>query len=271
MNISTFIGSTILFILVMSCNSKKEQINNKGIANVDSVKLTKVSSVNRLDVFSGEYLIGDESVFIVPDNDKYLLKNENGEWEETLFFIGKEKDSLLFYANEDKTILFNMSPGHKAGIYIELDEQRPVTFIKPLQQEETEEEETDRIFKQRYLDDSIAFAQLDMYNGSYFLNTESEGVNASLKLVYNGNKTFNYEWNYEVLNGEVNCEAHLNGVFVMDRTQHGFDDNNNCVIHFNLNGYWNNGYVVEIDVEDQAKCSFLKGECSFSGHYINSK
>jgi len=59
MNISTFIGSTILFIFVMSCNSKKDQINNKGIAYVDSVKLTKISSVNRLDVFSGEYLIGD--------------------------------------------------------------------------------------------------------------------------------------------------------------------------------------------------------------------
>ena len=54
MNISTFIGSTILFILVMSCNSKKDQINNKGIAYVDSVKLTKISSVNRLDVFSGD-------------------------------------------------------------------------------------------------------------------------------------------------------------------------------------------------------------------------
>lgn len=164
-----------------------------------------------------------------------------------------------------------MNPEHKAGMYYKIDEQWPVSYVKPILKEETEEEETDRIFRQRHNEDSVAYTELGMYDGTYLIYTESDGVNATLKLHYNGDQTFKYEWSFEVVSEEANCKGIRKGILAMDRTQHGFDRSENCVIHFNFNGYWDNGYVVEIDFEDQTKCPDLIGECTFSGTYINSK
>lgn len=55
----------------------------------------------------------------------------------------------------------------------------------------------------------------------------------------------------------------------MDRTQHGNDVDGECRIHFNFNGYSSDGYIVEIEFEDQSKCG-VKGACTFSGTYTKN-
>lgn len=139
-----------------------------------------------------------------------------------------------------------------------------------LQREETEEEETERLLRERHVEDSTTYAQLGTYDGVYLIYTESAGVDATLQLHYNGNRTFNYEWKLEVSDEGTNCLGHRKGVLTMDQTHHGFDRTEDCVIHFNFNGYWNDGYVVKVDFEDQSLCPDLVGECTFSGTYINS-
>lgn len=138
-------------------------------------------------------------------------------------------------------------------------------------QEETEEEEMERILKERYLEDIIAFTELTTYDGEYRISTESEGVDATLQLKYNGDQTFDYQWKLAVTSEETTCKGEMKGVLTMDQTQHGFDKIEDCFVHFNFNGYFNDGYVVEIDFEDQTKCASLTGECIFSGTYINKK
>ncbi len=252
---------SILFLLAIACTSNKEQsaTEKDGVANVAK------------GVFEGEYLVGDGSVFIVPVNDTFELRNEKGESRATLYLGGIENDTIQVYATKDKSITFKMNPGHKAGMYFETDEQWPVSYLKPIAKQETEAEESERIFKQRHIEDSVAFTQLGTYDGTYSIKTESEGVNATLTLHYNGDQTFNYEWSFDVAGEEASCKAKRKGIVAMDRTQHGLDSDGNCTMHFNFNGLWNDGYVIEIDFEDQAKCSDLIGQCTFSGTYIRAK
>lgn len=61
--------------------------------------------------------------------------------------------------------------------------------------------------KQRHEEDSIAYSQLGMYDGTCEIKTESEGVNATLTLRYNGDQTFNYEWRFEVDVEEAKCDG----------------------------------------------------------------
>lgn len=128
--------------------------------------------------------------------------------------------------------------------------------------------ESELITKQKHIDDSIAYASLKDYDGEYLIQTESEGVDAKLTLGYKNDKTFEYKYSFRVNNEEAECNGEIKGIVMMDRTQHGFDRQGECMIHFNFNGYWNGHYVVEIDFEDQAKCSFLKGDCNFSGTFL---
>ncbi|NJK97417.1 MAG: hypothetical protein HC905_23135 [Bacteroidales bacterium] len=132
----------------------------------------------------------------------------------------------------------------------------------------TEDQETELILKQKHIDDSIAYASLKDYDGEYLIQTESEGVDAKLTLMYKNDRTFEYIYTFRVNSEEADCNGETKGIIMMDRTQHGFDRQGECMIHFNFNGYWNGHYVVEIDFEDQAKCTFLKGECNFAGTFL---
>jgi hypothetical protein len=230
-----------------------------------------VNEESNSDVFSGEYSIGEGGTHIYPVNGTYEMRNEKGETQHVLFFQRKEKDTVSVYGTKNKTITIKMNPGHKTGRYFENDESWPVTFVKPNPKEETEKEETERILKQRHQDDSVAFSELAIYNGTYRIQTESDGVNATLKLQYKGNQTFAYDWSFNVSAEEADCNAKRKGILTMDRTQHGFDRKGNCMMHFNFNGLWEKGYVVEIDFEDASQCPDLKGSCTFSGTYVTEK
>jgi hypothetical protein len=134
---------------------------------------------------------------------------------------------------------------------------------------DNELKESEDELKKRQLEDDKIYSELILYNGTYERHTESDGVNSSLILTYNNDKTFNYSWDFEVVNGEAICKANRKGIIKMDRTQHGFDNIGDCFIHFNFNGYWNGNMVIEIEFEDQQKCRFIKGqECTYSGVYI---
>ena len=259
-----------LVFFIFSCtNTQKQNAHNSSNQTVPDS--TQKNIYDNQNIFKGEYLVGDGSMFIVPAEDIYELCNEKLEKRDVLYFQGKEKDTISVYANKGNSIIFKMNPGHKFGMYYENDEQWPVSYLKPIPGEESEKEESEQIFKQRHIEDSIAYTQLGIYNGNYWIKTESEGVNATLTLNYNGDKTFNYEWQFVVDNEEIKCFGKKKGVLAMDRTQHGVDLSGNCTLHFNFNGFWNDGYIVEIDFEDQAKCPDLKGECTFSGTYIKNK
>lgn len=269
--------SALLFLAgsIFTCTSKKEQTDNivgdQTIRDSISNAIVKEEKmIDERDLFIGEYLIGDEGSFIVPVGDTYEMRNSEGDKTDIIYFQGREKDTITIYANKDKSIIFKMNPGHKVGVYYEPDEQWPVHYIGLIREEETEEEESERVFKQRHIEDSIAYTQLGIYDGNYLIYTESEGIDASLNLLYNGDQTFKYDWRFAVSNEEANCERNMEGTLVMDRTQHGFDRQGECFIHFNFNfnGYGSEGYVVEIDFEDQAKCLNVKGECTFSATYV---
>jgi hypothetical protein len=122
--------------------------------------------------------------------------------------------------------------------------------------------------KKRAKDDSIAFASLEVYNGKYYIITESEGVKAYLTLKYSGNKTFIINWDFEVNNVAARCNGKIDGEILMDQTQHGFFVCNHSIIHFNFNGTWNGNEVVEIIFEEPYKCKKISGDCDFSGTYI---
>lgn len=119
----------------------------------------------------------------------------------------------------------------------------------------------------RFREDSAAFALLDMYDGTYYIVTESEGVSASLSLKYNGDRTFDYEWTFNVSNAETNCQAARKGTFTMDRTRHGMDGEEDCLVHFNFDDELEGYYRISIDFADQAQCSGLDGNCNFFGIY----
>jgi len=262
-----YIVVALLIAIACACTANKEQHSGKDADFAETVKKIE-NAPGPLDqgTFSGEYLIGDGGTFIVPVAGAFEMRNEREETTGVLDFQGKEKDTLSIYANKDKSIIFKMNPGHKSGMYYEPDAQWPVSFVNALRQEESEEEETERIMKQRYAEDSISYSQLAMYGGNYEIKTESEGVNATLNLQYNGDQSFNYEWSFEVDVEQAKCKAKRKGVLVMDRTQHGIDADGECRIHFNFNGYTSKGYIVEIDFEDQSKCG-VEGGCDFSGAY----
>ncbi|MDL5048522.1 hypothetical protein QQ054_21140 [Oscillatoria amoena NRMC-F 0135] len=257
-----------LICLIACSTNKSEKDTQAHLSDTLKSPTNNDGATQAYDVFSGEYSIGDGETIIVPYNNFYLMKNEKGEVTDSLYAMGKEQ-ALFVYANRSNSIVFKMDPDHKSGMYFESDEKWPVRFIKSIPEEETELEESERIFKQRYLEDSIAFAELDRYDGTYEIQTESEGVNAQLVLQYKNDMTFNYTWSFNVASGEVSCKAHREGVLMMDRTQHGFDRVDDCMMHFNFNGLWDGGMVIEIDFEDQFKCNFIKGnECTFSGAYV---
>lgn len=264
----------LMLSVLISCSNdsnNKEEDNSKSVVTDSLTNLSSNVKENGNDVFSGEYSIGDGGSLIVPFNKYFQMKNEKGDITDTLYAIAKEQ-SLFVYANKNKSKIFKMNSGHKSGMYYEPDEKWPVNFIKPLVKEETELEESERIFKQRHTEDSIAYSELSVYNGTYTIQTESDGVNAKLVLHYNNDKTFNYTWSFEVASEEVNCKANKKGILMMDRTQHGFDRIGECLIHFNFNGSWSEGMVVEIDFEDQKKCNFIKGnDCTYSGTYVNKQ
>jgi hypothetical protein len=119
----------------------------------------------------------------------------------------------------------------------------------------------------RFREDSVAYAQLDMYDGTYYIVTESEGVNASISLKYNGDRTFEYEWTFTVSNAEAHCQAARKGTFTMDRTRHGMDGEEECLVHFNFDDELEGYYRISIDFADQSQCRGLDGNCNFFGIY----
>ena len=276
MKLLEFITLLFLAVSIRTCINNKKQ-NEKIVDDYtirDSSKNANSSGEeiqHALELFSGEYLIGDGDSFIVPVGDTYEMQNSNGEKTDILYFDGKENDTIEVYSNNDRSIISKMNPGHKVGMYYQPDEQWPVHYKGPIKQRKSEEEEIERILKQRHFEDSITYTELGIYNGDYLIYTEIEGVNSTLKLLYNGDQTFNYEWNFNVSKDEVICVVKMNGIVTMDRTQHGFDSQGDCFIHFNFNGSWSEGDVVEIDFEDQTKCMSIKGDCIFSGRYIKKR
>ncbi len=130
--------------------------------------------------------------------------------------------------------------------------------------EETEQEEADRLMRERSLEDEKAFAELGVYDGKYLLSTESEGADGSLELKYNGEKVFTFKL---ALNVPDVCKGLVEGEVFMDRTQHGLYQQDNCLLHFNFMGNWaDSGYVVEI--EQPEKCGQMEGDCAFGGKYV---
>jgi hypothetical protein len=131
---------------------------------------------------------------------------------------------------------------------------------------ETEEEEMDRLGREKEKEEEKVYGELGMYNGTYTIKTESEAVEASLDLKYNGDKTFSFTWFFAAADL---CEAKYSGLILMDQTQHGFYNDNECTLHFNFMGSWGGSLVVEIDHNEV--CPGMKGECIFSGTYLKSE
>lgn len=138
---------------------------------------------------------------------------------------------------------------------------------KKQEKELTEKELLEIELKKRYEEEQKVYAELPIYNGKYEIYTENEGVKATLFLHYLGDKQFQYRWNLEVNQEEIQCRGALEGKIMMDQTQHGFSTCDNSTIHFNFNGFWDGFMVVEMVFEDQKACKKLKGDCNFSGTY----
>jgi hypothetical protein len=259
-------------IVFGSCKAKKEQGNGAdsltGNQADTSVFTNEKDLPSDIGAFEGEYMFGDGTVFIVPAKDGYEIQDEKGGKTGMLYFIRKENDTVQVFGTKDGSQLFKMNPGFKTGIYVEKDEKWEIHYVGPIKKFNTEEEETEELFKKRHIEDSIAYTELSMYDGTYAIQTESDGVNANLRLKYKKDRTFAYEWQFIVENGDANCAVKRKGVLAMDRTQHGIDREGECLIHFNFNGFWNGRYVVELEFEDQAKCKNLKGDYTFSGTYV---
>lgn len=130
---------------------------------------------------------------------------------------------------------------------------------------ETEAEEESRLLIEKQAEDEKAFNELNLYDGEYSIYSESEEVVATLEIKYNNDKTFNFHWNFNVSDL---CSAKYEGIIQMDRTQHGFFNENGCTLHFNFMGSWNEGEVIEIEIEGD--CNNLFGDCEFSGKYIKN-
>jgi len=137
-----------------------------------------------------------------------------------------------------------------------------------VKQQETEAQETERLTQEKQAEDETAFQALSTYNGDYYIEIgENEGLNAVLTLQYNGDKTFDFVWTFQVQAEETQCNGKLQGKILMDRSQHGFYQENGCFVHFNFNGLYNNKMVVEIPDVEKDNCKSLQGECTFGGIY----
>jgi hypothetical protein len=130
---------------------------------------------------------------------------------------------------------------------------------------ETEQEELDRLQRERLEEDEKVYGELGIYNGTYGIITESEGVYATLEVEYNNDKTFTFTWLFTAAD---TCEAKYSGLFFMDQTQHGFYVDGECTLHFNFMGNWGDGDIIEIEYD--GRCEGLKGECIFIGKYLKS-
>lgn len=131
---------------------------------------------------------------------------------------------------------------------------------------ETEAQESDRILSERATDDEKAYSELSTYNGTYILNTESEGAEGTLTLTYNSDRTFVFTLEMKALDI---CSSSIQGQVFMDRTQHGLYQNKDCLLHFNFMGNWESGTILEIDQPES--CSLMKGECTLTGRYVATK
>jgi hypothetical protein len=129
-------------------------------------------------------------------------------------------------------------------------------------QEETEEEEMERILRERQEEDEKAYAELGMYNGTYQLQTESEGATGTLNLSYSSDRIFNFKLELSVVDF---CKGLIEGEVTMDRTQHGFYNTEGCYLHFNFLGSWGSNLIVEI--EQDGSCTHMEGDCIFGGTY----
>lgn len=261
----------LLGTMMFSACGKKEQ--NDGAEQADSLSNTStMASVNETDanaanLFSGQYLIGDGGAAIVPVEGGFEMRDEQHKILHFLSFVGKEQDSLFVYSSKDKSIVFKMNPDHKNGTYYEDDEQWPVAWTSAAPVALSEDEETEQYQQKKAYEDSVAFAEMGLYDGRYSIYTENEGVVAHLELSYQQDKTFSYIWDFKVQAEEATCSAERKGTIYIDQTQHGFADEDGCRLHFNFKGQWSEGMVVELEVEDQSTCTFLKGDCNFSGTY----
>lgn len=131
----------------------------------------------------------------------------------------------------------------------------------PGEERNDSEEDPEEMQDERYEADEQAYRDLDQYNGVYAIQTESEGVNASLTLEYKGERVFSFELFLEV--ADV-CTGRINDEFFMDRTQHGFYDREGCLLHFNL-------VEGKVEIEEVDGCAFMKGECTFSSTWVRSE
>lgn len=137
-----------------------------------------------------------------------------------------------------------------------------ITSRKP--GDETEEQENERLAKERAAEEEQAFRELGSYNGNYKLYTESEGADGKLELNYKGDKIFSFRLNLQVPDL---CQGDVEGEILMDRTQHGLFQQDSCLLHFNFMGNWGDrGFIVEIEQPD--RCNLMKGDCIFTGKYL---
>ncbi|MDX2047454.1 MAG: hypothetical protein SFU87_11755 [Chitinophagaceae bacterium] len=95
------------------------------------------------------------------------------------------------------------------------------------------------------------------YSGEYELQTESEGAEGRLFFEYTGGRTFKFTL---TLTAPDICKGHIEGVALVDRSQHAFLPDKQCFLHFNLEDK-----AIEVVQED--KCDKMNGECIFSGLY----
>lgn len=130
---------------------------------------------------------------------------------------------------------------------------------------ETEAEEESRLLIEKQAEEEKTYNELNLYDGKYSIYSESEGVVATLEVKYNNDKTFNFTWDFYVTDI---CSAKYEGMIQMDRTQHGFFNENGCTLHFNFMGSWPEGEVIEIEIEGD--CDKLLGDCEFNGKYIKN-
>jgi len=254
-----FIYSLVLFALVCCTAAKKETADSVVSDSISSNHVSELQSASGGE-FKGEYLVGDGTLWIKPVDNAWEISSSSPT---LLYAEASEDDTVSVYITKDRSVIFRMYPGHERGMYYEDGEQWPVSRIAVRESEETEAEELDRIMKARHEEDEKAYNQLGIYSGEYTLSTESEGAVGKLKLIYEGERVFSFELSLEV--PDV-CSGIIKDKFVMDRTQHGFYDTDDCLLHFNLNGYnGSKGFIVEI--EQPGSCSHLSEDCIFSGTY----
>lgn len=254
---------SLAFFFLVCCTTSNKELSV--LASDDSTS-TNMSSIQQTSSgeFKGEYLVGDGGYWITPVENAWEMRNAPQSEPMFLYFDKIENDTVRVYASKDRSVIFKMYPGHELGMYYENDENWPVSRMLASVVEESEDEETARIMKQRQEEDEKAYSELDTYDGAYTLVTESEGAIGKLKIKYKGERVFSFELSLDV--SDV-CSGIIKDEFVMDRTQHGFYNTDDCALHFNLNGYSaDNGYIVE--VAQPGMCTHLSEDCIFSGTYV---